>query len=206
MKKFVTLATLAISYAFLISTASGAMIRQSLAHVPHRQKAPRISDAFLVAASKATLEQFKFLGVPSSTSAAGAVRVVTGSVRGQQAPIPSRTNGSSVRKPVGLAIKTTPVFLGVSHAPLGAAVARAQVGLGKRSASARPASTPALDSRASIQVQFVARGGTEEDDTIFTRVYYFVYDATNGALRVYGNRLATPAEASEAHLPQNPIQ
>ena len=56
------------------------------------------------------------------------------------------------------------------------------------------------------EVDLIANGTTEEDPGYyFTRVYYYIFNPSNGALIKYGNRLATDSEARAANLPINKI-
>lgn len=200
MKTPILTAISSLCVLIIVAPALGSPVhRRSVLNIPHKISPIKTSDAYFASAAKAMLNSFRLLGpaelqksiaTKGGVVAASARRRVTANVPNQQ----RRISMTGISKSV---------LLGVSHAPLASSVAQAS---GRRTATVRSSYGSSFDSRNSVQVQYIASSGTEEDATVLTRVFYFIYDSATGALRVYGNRLATPAEAGQAHLPTNPMQ
>jgi hypothetical protein len=56
------------------------------------------------------------------------------------------------------------------------------------------------------RVDVIARGGIENDSTVFTRVYYYVYDPKNGSLLMSGDSVAPDSLATRYGFTPNNLQ
>jgi hypothetical protein len=56
------------------------------------------------------------------------------------------------------------------------------------------------------RVDVIARGGIESDSTVFTRVYYYVYDPKNGSLLMSGDSVAPDSLATRYGFTPNNLQ
>ncbi len=208
----------AASFALMQPQIAKAIVppRRSISGMRHIQRRPHVTDAFLLNRARVELMAMRFQGTPplepgtltnqrqamsrpASRSREAQAHITLGQMiaggttTAKGAPvIHSRLVGGTVQHSGNVAVA-------VAHA-LGSGARIMSTALRQQMAAPQAQSAPVTE------VQFIAYGATEEDSTLFTRVYFFVFDPGTGALKTYGNRLATPAEASAAHLPVNPIQ
>ena len=55
------------------------------------------------------------------------------------------------------------------------------------------------------RVAYIARGIDEQDSTVYTRVYWFVYNPLNGSLVKYGDRIASDTTSDKYGFPENHV-